>query len=107
MMLHTRLCELLNIEVPVLGTPMGPDIAGLDLAAAASTAAGLRIVSCGAYLKQLSSHSRHHDRVTFSAMKANHQQVSLSVHKATIEPNFENRGDFNLNCETFNMRRIS
>jgi NAD(P)H-dependent flavin oxidoreductase YrpB (nitropropane dioxygenase family) len=56
MMLHTRLCELLNIEVPVLGTPMGPDIAGLDLAAAESNAGGLGMVSWGGYLKQLSSH---------------------------------------------------
>jgi len=40
-MLHTRLCELLNIEVPVLGATMGPDIAGLDLAAAVSNAVAL------------------------------------------------------------------
>jgi NAD(P)H-dependent flavin oxidoreductase YrpB (nitropropane dioxygenase family) len=34
MILRTRLCELLEIEAPVLGAPMGPDTAGLDLAAA-------------------------------------------------------------------------
>jgi len=48
-MLHTRLCELLNIEVPVLGAPMGPDIAGLDLAAAVSNAGGLGMISWGGY----------------------------------------------------------
>jgi nitronate monooxygenase len=48
-MLRTRLCELLNIEVPVLGAPLGPEIAGLELAAAVSNAGGLGIISFGAY----------------------------------------------------------
>ena len=48
-MLHTRLCELLEIEVPVLGAPMGPEIAGLDLAAAVSNAGGLGMISFGGY----------------------------------------------------------
>ena len=39
-MLRTRLCELLEIEVPVVGAPIGPEIAGLDLAAAVSNAGG-------------------------------------------------------------------
>jgi hypothetical protein len=49
MMLRTRLCELLEIEAPVLGAPMGPDIAGLDLAAAVSNAGGLGMISWGGY----------------------------------------------------------
>lgn len=48
-MLRTRLCELLNIEVPILGAPMGPDITGVELAAAVSNAGGLGIISFGGY----------------------------------------------------------
>lgn len=48
-MLRTRLCELLDIEVPVLGAPMGIDITSLELAAAVSNAGGLGIISFGAY----------------------------------------------------------
>jgi len=48
-MLRTRLCELLEIEAPVLGAPMGPEIAGLDLAAAVSNAGGLGMISFGGY----------------------------------------------------------
>src|SRR5215467_5291521 len=49
MMLRTRLCELLEIQAPVLGAPMGPEIAGLDLAAAVSNAGGLGMISFGGY----------------------------------------------------------
>src|SRR6516225_6646365 len=49
MKLNTRLCELLGIEAPVLGAPMGPEIAGLDLAAAVSNAGGLGMISFGGY----------------------------------------------------------
>ena len=48
-MLRTRLCEVLEINVPVLGAPMGPEIAGLDLAAAGSNAGGLGMISFGGY----------------------------------------------------------
>src|SRR6516225_8985308 len=48
-MLRNRLCELLDIEVPILGAPMGPEIMGLELAAAVSNAGGLGIISFGAY----------------------------------------------------------
>ena len=48
-MLHTRLCELLEIQAPVLGVPMGPEIAGLDLAAAVSNAGGLGMISFAGY----------------------------------------------------------
>jgi len=48
-MLHTRICKLLDIEAPVLGAPMGPDIMGLELAAAVSNAGGLGIISFGGY----------------------------------------------------------
>ena len=48
-MLRTRLCELLEMEVLVLGSPMGAEIAGLDLAAAASNAGGLGMISFGGY----------------------------------------------------------
>jgi NAD(P)H-dependent flavin oxidoreductase YrpB (nitropropane dioxygenase family) len=48
-MLRTRICELLDIEAPVLGAPMGPEIMGLELAAAVSNAGGLGIISFGGY----------------------------------------------------------
>ena len=47
-MLHTRLCDLLGIEVPIIVAPMGPNITGVDLAAAVSNAGGLGIISFGA-----------------------------------------------------------
>jgi nitronate monooxygenase len=46
-MRRTRLCELL--ELPVLGAPMGPEIASLELAAAVSNAGGLGMISFGGY----------------------------------------------------------
>ena len=46
-MLRTRLCELLEIEVPILGAPLGM-IAGPELAAAVSNAGGLGIMSFNA-----------------------------------------------------------
>jgi nitronate monooxygenase len=49
MMLRTRLCETLDIEVPIFGAPMGPEIACLELAAAVSNAGGLGIISFGGY----------------------------------------------------------
>ena len=48
-MLRTRLCDLLGIDVPILGAPMGPEIVGLELAAAVSNAGGLGILSFGGY----------------------------------------------------------
>src|ERR1041385_9030346 len=48
-MLRTRLCEMLDIEVPVLAAPMGPEITSLELAAAVSNAGGLGIISFGGY----------------------------------------------------------
>ena len=48
-MLRTRLCELLGIEIPVVGAPMGPEIASLELAAAISNAGGLGMISFGGY----------------------------------------------------------
>jgi NAD(P)H-dependent flavin oxidoreductase YrpB (nitropropane dioxygenase family) len=49
MMLRTQLCQQLDIEVPVLGAPMGPEIASLELAAAISNGGGLGIISFGGY----------------------------------------------------------
>ena len=43
-MLRTRLCDLLGIDVPILGAPLGM-IAGPELAAAVSNAGGLGIMS--------------------------------------------------------------
>jgi NAD(P)H-dependent flavin oxidoreductase YrpB (nitropropane dioxygenase family) len=37
-MLHTRLCDLLGIELPILSAPMGPDVSGPELVAAISNA---------------------------------------------------------------------
>ena len=48
-MLHTPLCDLLNIEVPIICAPMGPHITGPELAAAVSNAGGLGIISFGGY----------------------------------------------------------
>lgn len=48
-MRRTQLCELLDIEVPILGAPMGPEIMSLELAAAVSNAGGLGIISFGGY----------------------------------------------------------
>jgi nitronate monooxygenase len=48
-MLRTRLCELLGTEMPIIGAPMGPEIASLDLAAAISNAGGLGMISFGGY----------------------------------------------------------
>jgi enoyl-[acyl-carrier protein] reductase II len=46
-MRRTRLCELLDIELPILGAPMGPEIASLELVAAVSNAGGLGLISFG------------------------------------------------------------
>ena len=43
-MLHTHLCDLLGIEVPILCAPMGPNITGPELTAAVSNAGGLGIM---------------------------------------------------------------
>src|SRR6185295_5416987 len=43
-MLHTRLCDLLGIEVPVIAAPMGPDLSGPELVAAVGNAGGLGIL---------------------------------------------------------------
>jgi len=48
-MLRTKLCEILDIDIPILAAPMGPDITSLELAAAVSDAGGLGIVSFGGY----------------------------------------------------------
>src|SRR5262249_1377873 len=47
-MLHTRLCDLLDIEFPILAAPMG-FISGPELAAAVSNAGGLGILAGGPY----------------------------------------------------------
>src|SRR5919109_2250861 len=46
-MLHTPLCDLLEIEVPIFAAPMG-FITGPELAAAVSNAGGLGIMSFNA-----------------------------------------------------------
>src|SRR5215813_10777459 len=51
-MLRTKLCELLDIEAPIISAPMGPEITGLELAAAVSEAGGLGIISFGGYAPQ-------------------------------------------------------
>lgn len=45
--MNTPLCTLLRIEAPILCAPMGPDITGLELAAAVSNAGGLGVISFG------------------------------------------------------------
>ena len=47
-MLHTRLGKLLDIDVPIVAAPMGPNITGIELVAAFSNAGGNRIISFGA-----------------------------------------------------------
>lgn len=39
-MLHTPLCDLLGIQVPIISAPMGPDLSGPELVAAVSNAGG-------------------------------------------------------------------
>lgn len=48
-MLRTSLCDLLNIEFPIICAPMGPNITSLELAAAVSNAGGLGVISFGGY----------------------------------------------------------
>ena len=48
-MLRTPLCDVLNIEAPIICAPMGPNITSLELAAAVSNAGGLGIISFGGY----------------------------------------------------------
>jgi NAD(P)H-dependent flavin oxidoreductase YrpB (nitropropane dioxygenase family) len=43
-MLHTRFCDLLGIEYPIVSAPMGDRWAGADLAAAVSAAGGLGLI---------------------------------------------------------------
>ncbi|HYL73585.1 MAG TPA: nitronate monooxygenase [Bryobacteraceae bacterium] len=47
-LLHTRVCDLLGIDVPIFVAPMGPSVTSPELAAAVSNAGGLGIVSFGA-----------------------------------------------------------
>lgn len=44
-MLHTRLCDLLGITVPIITAPMGASVTSVELAAAVSNAGGLGIIS--------------------------------------------------------------
>lgn len=46
--LHTRVCDLLQIKVPIFSAPMGPNLASPALAAAVSNAGGLGMISFGA-----------------------------------------------------------
>jgi NAD(P)H-dependent flavin oxidoreductase YrpB (nitropropane dioxygenase family) len=46
--LHTSVCDLLGIDVPIFVAPMGPSVTSPELAAAVSNAGGLGIVSFGA-----------------------------------------------------------
>ncbi len=48
-MLRTPLCDLLNIEAPIICAPMGPNITSLELAGAVSNAGGLGLISFGGY----------------------------------------------------------
>jgi NAD(P)H-dependent flavin oxidoreductase YrpB (nitropropane dioxygenase family) len=48
-MVHTRLCDLLGIEVPIINAPMGPDLTGPELAAAVSNAGGLGMMQAQLY----------------------------------------------------------
>ena len=45
--MHTRICKLLGIDVPIFVAPMGPSITSPELAAAVSNAGGLGLISFG------------------------------------------------------------
>jgi NAD(P)H-dependent flavin oxidoreductase YrpB (nitropropane dioxygenase family) len=45
-MLHTRLCDLLGITVPIITAPMGGSVTSVELAAAVSNAGGIGIIPC-------------------------------------------------------------
>lgn len=47
-LLHTRVCDVLGIDVPIFVAPMGPSVTSPELAAAVGNAGGLGIVSFGA-----------------------------------------------------------
>src|ERR1700687_2784114 len=47
--LHTPVCALLGIDVPIFAAPMGPAITSPELAAAVSNAGGLGLISFGGY----------------------------------------------------------
>lgn len=61
-MLHTRLCDLLGIEVPIISAPMGPNLTGPELVAAVSNAGGLGIMQAQLFppplLRQAIGHVR-------------------------------------------------
>jgi NAD(P)H-dependent flavin oxidoreductase YrpB (nitropropane dioxygenase family) len=61
-MLHTNLCDLLGIEVPIIAAPMGPDVTGPELVAAVSNAGGLGVMQAQLYppalLRQTIRHLR-------------------------------------------------
>src|SRR5262245_10806143 len=42
--MKTALCHMLGIESPIIAAPMGPDLSGPELVAAASNAGGLGIL---------------------------------------------------------------
>jgi nitronate monooxygenase len=59
-MLHTRLCNLLGIEAPIIAAPMGPNLTGPELTAAVSNAGGLGIMQAQLYPPPLfRQHLRH------------------------------------------------
>ncbi len=43
-MLHTRICDVLGIEHPIISAPMSSGIAAADLAAAVSEAGGFGLI---------------------------------------------------------------
>src|SRR6266511_1644846 len=49
-MLHTRVCDVLGIELPIIAAPMGPYLTTLEWAAALSNAGWFGIISFGANL---------------------------------------------------------
>jgi NAD(P)H-dependent flavin oxidoreductase YrpB (nitropropane dioxygenase family) len=61
-MLHTRLCDLLGIEFPILSAPMGPDVSGPELVAAISNAGGLGIMQAQLHPRSLLRQAIHHVR---------------------------------------------
>ena len=51
--LRTRLCDLLEIEAPIVSAPMGPDLSGAALVAAVSAAGGLGILQAQLHPPQM------------------------------------------------------
>ena len=74
-MMTTRLCNLLGIQLPIFSAPMGPDLAGPQLAAAVSGAGGLGLMQ-----SQLSPAEHFREQVCTASIKRYGQALRRECH---------------------------